>query len=132
MAMSCTSALVLVMPHAIRWLCPSTTNGTLGIVTPITSSPAATRCISHHTDGNSICKCGSLARIGRPLFVRRGASTQLLLLPRRALADSHSRPVGSGLLEPRATGYVMLDAVEVVGLGAAGARDSRTAGADDG
>ena len=56
----------------------------------------------------------------------------VVAVPRRALADSHSRPVGSGLLEPRATGYVMFDAVEVVGLGAAGARDSRTAGADDG
>ena len=71
---SCTSAPVAVMPHAMRALWPSAMNGTPGIVTPITSRPAATRCISYQTDGNSICRCGSLARIGRPpSCVRRPA-----------------------------------------------------------
>ncbi len=69
-------------------------NGTPGMVTPITSRPEATRCISYQTDGNSICRCGSFARIGRPDFVLPPASTQLLLLPRRAPAASHSRPAG--------------------------------------
>src|SRR5688572_5549896 len=67
------------------------------MVTPITSRSAATRCISYHTDGNSICRCGSLARIGRPAFVRRFANTQLLLLARRADANNHSRPAGNFL-----------------------------------
>src|SRR5688500_8155517 len=65
------------------------------MVTPTTSRSAATRWISNHTDGNSICRCGSLARIGRPALVRRFARTQLLLFARRADADSHSKPAGS-------------------------------------
>src|SRR6186997_2759159 len=91
---SSTSAPVAVIPHAMRWLWPSATNGTPGIVTPITSSPPATRCISYQVDGNSICRCGSLARIGLPLFVLLPAITQLLLLPRRAPDASHSSPRG--------------------------------------
>src|ERR671912_2292686 len=82
------------MPQAMRALCPIATTGTPGMVTPATSRSAATKCISYHTDGNSICKCGSLASIGRPPLVLRAASTQLLLLPRRPVADSHSRPFG--------------------------------------
>src|SRR5688572_28163811 len=64
------------------------------MVTPVMSRSAATRCISYHTVGNSICRCGSLASIGRPPLVLLAASTQLLLLPRRAVGDSHSRPLG--------------------------------------
>src|SRR5688572_9010935 len=103
------------------------------MVTPTTSRSAATRCISNHTDGNSICRCGSLARIGRPALVRRLASTQLLLFARRADADSHSKPAGSlraggdGSCAAIATGGV--PAIEVV-VGIAGGRGpSRIAGA---
>ena len=62
--------------------------------TPMTSRPAATRCISYQTPGNSICRCGSLASSGRPLAVRRPAMTQLFEPPRRALGRSHSSPAG--------------------------------------
>jgi hypothetical protein len=72
------------------------TNGTPGIVTPMTSRPAATRCISYQTDGNSTSRCGSLASRGRPVLVRAPDSTQLLLLPRLAIGCSHCRPVGHG------------------------------------
>ena len=91
---SCTSAPVLVMPHATRALWPSTTNGTPGIVTPEISRPAATRCSSYQTEGNSIGRCGSFARIARPLFVFRPATTQLLELPRLTPGRSHSSPGG--------------------------------------
>ena len=70
------------------------TNGMPGMVTPVTSSPAATRCISYQIDGNSTIRCGSLASIGRPVAVRLPLITQLLLLPRLAIGCSHSRPTG--------------------------------------
>ena len=91
---SWTSAPEFVKPQAMRRLWPITTNGTPGIVTPMTSRPAATRCISYQTDGNSTSRCGSLASSGRPLAVRLPAITQLLLLPRLAIGCSHSRPAG--------------------------------------
>src|SRR5262245_34747090 len=99
------------MPHATRVLWPSTTNGLPGTVLPTTSSPADAKCISYHTDGNSICKCGSFANIGRPLCVFRPETTQLLLPPLGASEFSHSSPgmefrgfkvpgfQGSGVLE---------------------------------
>ena len=66
----------------------------------MTSRPAATRCISYQTAGNSICRCGSLASIGRPLSVRGPATTQLLLSCRAARSGAATRgrgPIGASV-----------------------------------
>ncbi len=87
---------VLVSPHASRALWPMITNGVEGRVTPVTSSPAATTCASYQIDGISTARCGSLASNGRPVALRVGAMTQLLLPPARAPTPSQPRPGGKG------------------------------------
>ena len=93
---------VLVSPHATLALWPMITNGADGRVTPLTSSPPATTCTSYQIDGISTARCGSLASSGRPVALRVGATTQLLLPPARAPTSSQARPAGNGGSSTRA------------------------------
>ncbi|MCY1233482.1 hypothetical protein D9M69_342990 [compost metagenome] len=74
---SCTSGAVLVKPHAMRSLCPSTTTGMPGSVAPATSSPGAVMRAKYHSAGACRPRCGSLASIGLPDCVCAPETTQL-------------------------------------------------------
>src|SRR5271154_7566693 len=81
---SCTSAPLFVNPQAILSLCPMTTSGAPGRVSPFTFHPGAVKCSSYQIEGTESSRCVSLASSGFPEAVCAPLTPQLLLpSPRR-------------------------------------------------
>src|SRR5260221_9730125 len=66
---------MLVRPHAMRLLRPSTTPGSPGIVAPATVSVGVSIAARYHSAGARSVRCGSLASSGLPDFDRDGPIT---------------------------------------------------------
>ena len=58
------------MPQAMRRLCPTTTPGVPGRVTPVASRPGASRCAMYQMPGSPNSRCISFESSGLPEAVR--------------------------------------------------------------
>ena len=87
------------MPHAIRSLWPISTPGTPGSVTPATFRPGACNCTAYHVAGIVNSRCGSLASMALPLFVRFPLTAQAfepgVISPPLRMGNSRSTRSGS-------------------------------------
>src|SRR3546814_14465027 len=75
MKRSWTSPPVVVNPHAIERLCPSTVKGTPGTVAPVTDSVGVSIRARYQRIGAARPRWGSLTRSGLPVVVREPEST---------------------------------------------------------
>ena len=93
---SCTSAPVLVMPQAMRALCPMIDERHAGNGHARARRGRPPRGAARtRPRGTRSCRCGSLASIGRPLLVRRARRPPSCCCCRAwRLGCSHSRPAG--------------------------------------
>ena len=92
----------MVSEKPMRSLCPRLTPGIAGSPAPITSSPGAVRWAMYRSEGCSCVRCGSLARMARPVVVRDGARAQLLLpVPSRAARSGSAVPMAFGSVASR-------------------------------
>ena len=81
-----------VSDHAMSALCPITTAGRPGTLTPDTARPGADRATWYHSEGSVCGRCGSPASIAPAPATRDPPAAQALLS-----GKAWSRPAGSAL-----------------------------------